>query len=47
VAKLSNGHYLIMRDVAVVGFLRTCEADGIEMLNCARYIREWIDREQS
>ena len=33
-------------DVAVVRFLRTCEADGMEMLNCSRYIREWIDRER-
>ena len=34
-------------DVAVVRFLRACEADGMEMLNCSRYIREWIDRERS
>jgi anti-anti-sigma regulatory factor len=33
-------------DVAVVRFLRACEAEGMEMLNCSRYIREWIDRER-
>ena len=33
-------------DVAVVRFLVACEADGIELLNCAPYIREWMNREQ-
>jgi anti-anti-sigma regulatory factor len=34
-------------DVTVVRLLRACEADGIEMLNCSRFIREWIARERS
>ncbi len=33
-------------DVEVVRFLGACEADGIELLHCSRYIREWILREQ-
>ena len=33
-------------DVAVVRFLVRCEADGIELRNCSRYIREWMDRER-
>ena len=34
-------------DVAVVRFLITCEAEGIELRHCAPYIREWMVREQS
>jgi len=33
-------------DVAVVRFLVRCEADGMELRNCSRYIREWMDRER-
>jgi anti-anti-sigma regulatory factor len=33
-------------DVAVVRFLVRCEADGMELQNCSRYIREWMDRER-
>ena len=33
-------------DVAVVRFLARCEADGVELRNCSRYIREWMDRER-
>lgn len=34
-------------DVDVVRFLRACEMDGIELVNCSAYVREWIDREQT
>jgi len=34
-------------DVAVVRFLITCEAEGIELRHCAPYIREWMGREQA
>jgi len=33
-------------DIEVVRFLGDCEAGGIELLHCSRYIREWILREQ-
>ena len=33
-------------DVAVVRFLARCEADGMELCNCSRYIREWMGRER-
>lgn len=33
-------------DGGVVRFLIACEADGIELLNCAPYIREWMNRER-
>jgi hypothetical protein len=33
-------------DVAVVRFLAAHEVDGVELLRCPRYIREWIARER-
>jgi len=33
-------------DVAVVRFLVRCEADGMELHHCSRYIREWMERER-
>ena len=33
-------------DVHVVRFLGQCEKEGIELLHCPLYIREWISREQ-
>lgn len=33
-------------DVAVVRFLDGCERAGVELLNCAPYIREWMERER-
>ncbi|HEX3597497.1 MAG TPA: hypothetical protein VHU80_20455, partial [Polyangiaceae bacterium] len=37
---------LTLVDVAVVRFFERCEAAGIELANCAAYIREWMDRER-
>ena len=33
-------------DRAVVRFLAAREGEGIEFLNCPRYIREWITKER-
>ena len=33
-------------DVEVVRFLRACEENGVKLLNCSSYIREWIHCEQ-
>lgn len=33
-------------DVDVVRFLGLCEGDGVALLHCSPYIREWIVREQ-
>ena len=33
-------------DVAVVRLLARCEAEGMELRNCSRYIREWMGRER-
>ena len=32
-------------DRAAVIFLASCEAKGMKLLNCPRYIREWIRKE--
>jgi hypothetical protein len=34
-------------DVDVVRFLNRCEAEGIRLLDCSPYIREWMSREQN
>jgi hypothetical protein len=34
-------------DIEAVHFLNTCEADGISVLHCSPYIREWMFRERS
>lgn len=33
-------------DVGAVRFLSLCESDGIDVLHCAPYIREWMGRER-
>ena len=33
-------------DLNVIRFLLLCENDGIRLLHCLPYIREWIDREK-
>jgi anti-anti-sigma regulatory factor len=34
-------------DRAVVQFLAAREEEGVELVNCPRYVREWIGRELS
>ena len=34
-------------DVAVVRFLVSCENEGIELVQCPPYVREWIIRERA
>ena len=34
-------------DVEGIRFLNACEARGISVLHCSRYIREWMSRERS
>jgi anti-anti-sigma regulatory factor len=33
-------------DVEVVRFLGSCEAQGVKLLNCCHYIRDWIGKER-
>ena len=37
---------LIMVGRDTVAFLERCEADGITLVNCAGYVREWITRQR-
>lgn len=34
-------------DVAVVRFLISCENEGIELVHCPPYVREWMLRERA
>lgn len=34
-------------DREAVSFLALSEAQGVELKNCAAYLREWVDRERS
>ena len=34
-------------DVGVVRFLISCEDEGVEMIQCPPYVREWIVRERA
>jgi anti-anti-sigma regulatory factor len=33
-------------DVDVVRFLGACAADGVKVVHCPQYIREWMNRER-
>ena len=33
-------------DLGVVRFLIACEAEGIELVRCAPYIREWMSKDR-
>jgi hypothetical protein len=42
---------LNLKDLTLAGqeaisFLERCEADGITLMNCAAYVREWITRQR-
>ena len=39
--------HVTLVDVEGVRFLSDCEGQGIELLHCPLYIREWIAREQA
>ncbi|RZU35191.1 hypothetical protein BDD14_5950 [Edaphobacter modestus] len=49
-----NGRSIVLdlRDLTLVGqdaiaFLERCESDGVTLMNCPGYIREWITRQRS
>ena len=37
---------VVLADRAVVQLLAASEGEGVELLNCPRYIREWIIKEK-
>ena len=39
-----NGVTLV--DVEIIRFLNACEKNGVQLLNCWPYIREWMRREK-
>lgn len=39
-----NGVTLV--DVEIIRFLSSCEKNGVQLLNCWPYIREWMIREK-
>ena len=49
----ANGYRIVLdlKNLTLVGrdaisFLERCEADGITLKNCARYVREWVTRQR-
>ena len=46
-AKILDLSEVTLVDVAVVHFLMSCEDNGIELLQCPPYVREWILRERA
>ena len=38
---------LTLVDADVVRFLETCEVDGVGIVNCSPYIREWMKQERN
>jgi hypothetical protein len=38
---------VMLVDVEVVRFLNRCETEGIRLVNCSPYIREWMSRERN
>jgi len=38
---------VMLVDVEVVGLLNKCETDGVRLVNCSPYIREWMSRERN
>ena len=34
-------------DIAVVRFLISCENEGVELVQCPLYVREWMTRERA
>jgi len=39
-------HEVDLVDVDAIRFLNECEAEGIQVMNCSPYIREWMLRER-
>ena len=37
---------LFLVDVDAVRFLNACDAQGVKVVNCSLYIREWMHRER-
>ena len=38
---------VILVDIAAVRFLIRCEDEGVELVHCPPYVREWLVRERA
>ena len=45
--KLLDLSEVTLVDIAAVRFLSRCERDGVELVGCPPYVREWIGRERA
>jgi anti-anti-sigma regulatory factor len=53
--EIERGHSLVTLDLGevdrididAVRFLNACEAQDVEVVNCSRYIREWMSQERA
>ena len=45
--KILDLNEVTLVDVAVVRFLISCENEGIELVQCPPYVREWMVRERA
>jgi len=45
--KILNMNEVILVDIAAVRFLMSCEDEGVELVQCPLYVREWILRERA
>ena len=46
-SKTLNLSEVTLVDLGVVRFLISCEDDGIELIQCPAYVREWMIRERA
>lgn len=46
-SKILDLSQVTLVDLGVVRFLLTCEEQGVELLQCPPYIREWMLRERT
>ncbi|HKE25009.1 MAG TPA: hypothetical protein VKB88_21760 [Bryobacteraceae bacterium] len=45
--KILDLREVILVDIAAVRFLIRCEDEGIELVQCPTYVREWMLRERA
>jgi len=46
-SKILDLSEITLVDLGVVRFLMSCEDDGIELVQCPAYVREWMLRERA
>ena len=45
--KILDLREITLVDIAVVRFLISCENEGVELVKCPSYVREWMLRERA